>query len=194
MLKAMSIEDEKIDQIIEAHTETVDALKEERDNYKAEAEKLPDVQKELNKIKETTAQDDAKNPYKVKYDALKEEFKAYKDEVSAKEVKADKTKAFRDLLKEVGVSEKRLDSVIKVTDIDSIELEDGKIKDVDALKSSVKEEWADFIPTEGTKGANVSNPPANNGGAVKTKEEIKAIKDTSERQQAWKEYLMRKDG
>lgn len=190
----MSIEDEKIDQIIEAHTETVDALKEERDNYKAEAEKLPDVQKELNKIKETTAQDDAKNPYKVKYDALKEEFKAYKDEVSAKEVKADKTKAFRDLLKEVGVSEKRLDSVIKVTDIDSIELEDGKIKDVDALKSSVKEEWADFIPTEGTKGANVSNPPANNGGAVKTKEEIKAIKDTSERQQAWKEYLMRKDG
>ena len=34
MLKAMGIEDEKIDQIIEAHTETVDALKEQRDGYK----------------------------------------------------------------------------------------------------------------------------------------------------------------
>ena len=34
MLKAMGIEDEKIDQIIEAYTETVDALKEQRDQYK----------------------------------------------------------------------------------------------------------------------------------------------------------------
>ena len=37
MLKAMGIEDEKIDQIIEAHTETVDALKVERDQYKEDA-------------------------------------------------------------------------------------------------------------------------------------------------------------
>ena len=43
MLKAMGIEDEKIDQIIEAHSETVDALKEQRDQYKADAEKLPEV-------------------------------------------------------------------------------------------------------------------------------------------------------
>ena len=37
MLKAMGIEDEKIDQIIEAHTETTDALKQQRDEAKAEA-------------------------------------------------------------------------------------------------------------------------------------------------------------
>ena len=47
MLKAMGIEEEKIDQIIEAHSETVDSLKADRDSYKEDAEKLKDVQKEL---------------------------------------------------------------------------------------------------------------------------------------------------
>ena len=42
-LKAMGIEDEKIDEIIAAHAETVDALKEQRDNYKAQADELAEV-------------------------------------------------------------------------------------------------------------------------------------------------------
>ena len=37
MLKAMGIEEEKIDQIIEAHSETVDSLKADRDTYKEDA-------------------------------------------------------------------------------------------------------------------------------------------------------------
>ena len=37
MLKAMGIEDEKIDQIIEAHTETTDPLTRERDVYSLDA-------------------------------------------------------------------------------------------------------------------------------------------------------------
>ena len=47
MLKAMGIEEEKIDQIIEAHTESIDALKEQRDQYKVDAEKLPALQKKI---------------------------------------------------------------------------------------------------------------------------------------------------
>ena len=54
-LSAMGIEDEKIDQIIEMHTDVTNALKEERDTYKADAEKLPAVQKELNELKDTAA-------------------------------------------------------------------------------------------------------------------------------------------
>lgn len=34
MLKAMGIEEDKIEQIIEAHADTVDALRDERDGYK----------------------------------------------------------------------------------------------------------------------------------------------------------------
>lgn len=47
MLKAMGIEEEKIEQIIEAHTETVDALK----AYKEDADKLKNVQRELDDLK-----------------------------------------------------------------------------------------------------------------------------------------------
>ena len=53
MLKAMGIEEEKIEQIIEAHAETVDTLKEQRDTLKADSDKLAEVQKELDKAKKS---------------------------------------------------------------------------------------------------------------------------------------------
>lgn len=185
MLKAMGIEDEKIDQIIEAHSETVDALKEERDKYKVEAEKVPGIKKELDELKEAAEKNEGKNPYKVKYEALKEEFETFKADTEKAASKAAKEDAYKALLKEAGVSEKRIAAVLKVSDIDSVELDkDGKIKDADALKKSIKEEWSDFISTEGTKGADTTNPPANNGGSKMSKEDIFAIKDTAQRQQA----------
>ena len=62
-----------------------------------------------------------------------------------------------------GGSEKRIDAVLKVSNVDGIELEDGKIKDADKLTENIKTEWADFIVTTQQKGANPANPPANNG-------------------------------
>lgn len=50
-LKAMGIEDDKIEQIIDAHTETVDGLKADIDKYREDALELADVQKELNDLK-----------------------------------------------------------------------------------------------------------------------------------------------
>jgi hypothetical protein len=44
-LAAMGIEAEKVDEIIAAHTETVNALKEERDTAKAQAAKVDDLTK-----------------------------------------------------------------------------------------------------------------------------------------------------
>lgn len=156
----MGLTDEQVDSIIEMHTDTVDALKEQRDAYKAGAEKLPSVSKELKEAKETLDSLD-KDAYKVKYDALKEEFETYKTEQTAKETKTAKESAYRELLKSAGVSEKRIESVLRVSDIDGIELIDGKIKDADKLAKSIKEEWADFIPVKTEEGAKVSNPPSN---------------------------------
>lgn len=185
MLKAMGIEDEKIDQIIEAHSETVDALKEERDKYKVDAEKVPGIQKELDAFKEAAEKNEGKNPYKVKYDALKEEFETFKANTEKAASKAAKENAYKALLKETGLIEKHIDKVLRVSDLEGIELDaDGKIKDADKLKESIKKEWDDFIPQDkGTQGASTSTPPANTGGK-KTKDEILAIKDTAERQKA----------
>lgn len=164
-LSAMGIEEEKIEQIISAHTEVTNALKEERDSYKEKAEQYATVKKELNELKKQTEEGEDKNPWKVKYDALKEEFDGYKSDIEKKQTEANKSKALKSLLKEIGISEKRIDAVAKVTDISSITLgEDGKIVDVDKLKSSLTKEWSDFIVTENEQGAKVATPPANNGG------------------------------
>lgn len=173
-LKAMGIEEEKIEQIIEAHGETVDALKEERDNYKADAEKLADVQKKLTKAEDALAKKgDGETVLKEDFDKLKDEYDKYKAGIDAEKLHTAKETAFRELLKAAGVSEKRIASVLKVTDIDGVEIDkDGKIKDAEKHTEDVKSEWADFIETTTTKGANTANPPANNGKGVKTKEEI----------------------
>ena len=171
-----------MDEIIAAHTEVTDALKQERDGYKADAEKLPGIQKELDDLKSTT---DGKNTWKVKYEALKEDFDQYKNDVEAKAAKTAKEDAYKKLLEETGVSPKRIAAILKVSDFDSIELDDsGAIKDADKLKDSIKEEWADFIQTTQTKGATTATPPSSTGKATMTKEEIYAIKDSAERQKA----------
>lgn len=164
MLKAMGIEEEKIDQIIEEHAETVTALKQQRDQYKVDAEKLPGVQKELDDLKEA-AEKDGENPYKAKYEDLQQQFDDYKADVTAKETKAKKTAAYRKLLKDAKVSEKRLDSILKLSPVDDIELDDkGEIKDAEDVKKKIEEEWSDFIVTEETHGADSNNPPGGSGG------------------------------
>ena len=187
MLTGMGLTEEQVKAILEGHKESLDHYQSEADKAKAEADdakaQLEKVQKELNKLKDEA--DEGKNPYKVKYEAIKEEFDAFKNDVESKETKAKKTEAYKEFLKECGVSEKRIASVVKVSDVDSIELdENGKIKGADELKTSIKDEWSDFIVTEETKGANTSTPPSNTGGNKRSKEEILAIKDTAERQQA----------
>lgn len=184
-LSAMGVEPEKVDEIINAHVEVVDSLKAERDAFKADAEKLPGVQKELEDLKASAGKEDS---YKVKYDALKEEFEEYKNGITAEQSKAKKESAYRQLLIDAGVSEKRIDAVMRVSDYGSIEFDDeGKIKNSEELTKGIKEEWADFIPQHSTEGAKVSNPPANTGKASKTYEEIRAIEDPIARQRAMAE-------
>ena len=179
MLKAMGIEDEKIDQIIEAHSETVDSLKADRDSYKEDAEKLKDVQKELDDLK--AKGDDG---WKEKHDRLKVEFDQYKNDVQEKETKAAKEAAYRAILKDANLSEKGIEKAVKYAEWDKIELdEDGKLKGANDHIKAVREEWAEYVTTTTTTGAKTSTPPVNNGGKTgKTKEEIMAIRDPAVRQ------------
>ena len=167
-LSALGIEAEKIDEIIDAHTDTVNALKEERDKYKASHEALQGVQKELDDLKKA-AEQNGENPYKQQYDDLKKEYDDYKADVDARELAAKKKDAYSALLKKAGVSEKRIGAIVKVSQIDDVELDkDGKIKDADDLEKKLKEEWKDFIVTEETHGAETKTPPEGAGGGSNT--------------------------
>ena len=196
MLSAMGLEADKIEQIIEAHTETVSGLKQQiadlgddlakaKVSGTADSERLKDVQKELDTLKAQVAED-AKSREGKDYDALKKEFDDYKADIQAKAEKSAKEKAFRDLLSDMKVSDKGVSLILKYQGVNGIELdEDGKLKDAPALRKAVKEDWSDYISTVETKGADTKTPPGSDSGAGKmTKADIMKIKDTSERQKA----------
>lgn len=187
-LTALGIEADKVDEIITAHTEVTDGLKAERDSYKADAEKLAGVQAELDGMK-AAQEKDGKDPWKVKYEALKEDFDAYKNQQTEKETKARKEAAYKKLLQDAGVAEKRIAAVLRVTDLDSVELDkDGNVKDAEKHTDSIKAEWSDFIQTTSVKGAETATPPQNSGASAITKADILKIKDTGERQKMIAEH------
>lgn len=160
-LKAMGIEAEKIDEIIDAHSETIEALKKERDLYKEDAEKLTTVQKELDDIKAK-----GEEGYKAKYEKEHKDFEDYKNSQAKKEESAKKEKAYKALLKEAGISDKRIESIWKVTDASTIKLDkDGNIEDSANVKENAKKEWADFVVNEGKKGADTATPPEGGKGS-----------------------------
>ena len=169
MLQAMDISDDKIDQIIDAHKNTIsgltderDKLIEERDKLKTENTRLANVEKDL--VKAQAKLDDAADSAQKLTD-LQKQFDDYKADVDAKAKAASKTAAYKALLREAGVNEKRIEAVLKVSDISKIELDaDGKIKDSKTVVDGIKSEWADFIVTEGKQGAQTPTPPANDGG------------------------------
>lgn len=94
LLKGMGLTEEQQDTIIEAHTDTVNGLKADIDRYKADAEKLPGVQKELDDLKGKG--DDG---YKEKYESEHKAFEDYKTSVAAEKTTAAKEKALETALK-----------------------------------------------------------------------------------------------
>ena len=181
-LKAMGLTDEQVDSIVEMHTETVDGLKDKLKAAEDKANKLDDVQKELDGLKANSGDD-----YKAKYEAEKKAFADYKADQTAKETKAAKEKAVKAYFEGKNITGANLDIAMRGCrdEIGAIELDGDKIKDTAALDALVGGTFAGLVVTKSVHGAQTANPPANNGGKnYKTKEEILAIKDRAERQNA----------
>jgi hypothetical protein len=192
MLKAMGIEDEKIDQIIEAHTETVDAIKEQREAYRADAEKLPGVQRELDALKNNSG-----NDYKAKYEKEKKDFQDYKNGIAEKESAAAKEKAARAYFESKGIPADSMGLVIRgaKAEISGLELDGEKIKDSTALDTLLSGDYKGLIGKTTTKGTDTKTPP-NTSGGIKSREEIykkddkgRYILSTAERQAALAESM-----
>ena len=174
--------EEKEQQIMEGHIAVTDGLKDKIEGLQAEADKAADLQKQLDGI---SGGEDFKAKYEKEHQAF-EDFK--KQTASDAEMTAVKA-AYRKMLIGEGISEKRIDAIMKVTDFKNMKRDkDGNLDNADALKKTIAEEWGDFKTTVTQKGADVSKPPQNSGKTM-TREEIMAIKDTSARQKAIAENL-----
>lgn len=184
MLTAMGIEPDKVDQIIESHSETVEGLKKQAEELREQASKVPSLEKQVEDLKAAQPTED----WQAKYDELKQEFDGYKVKVEQEHAEAEKSSLYRSMLREAGVDEKRIDAILKVTDLGEISVKDGAIQDPDTVKQAIADEWGGFITQTSTQGAKVDEPPAN-AGVKMTRDEIMAIKDTSARQKAIAENI-----
>lgn len=188
-LKAMGLTEEQVESIVEMHAETVDGLKEKLTAAEADAQKLKDVQKELDDLKARGADD-----FKAKYEKEHNDFEDFKKGVTEKETKAAKEAAVRAYFEGKNITGANLAIAMRGArdEISAVELDGEAIKDTTALDALVSGEFAGLVVTTTTRGAKTATPPANNGGGGKlTRADIFAKDDhgrykmsTAERQKA----------
>ena len=179
MLKAMGIDDEKIDQIIEAHTEVTDALKNENEGLKKKANDYDTVKKELDGLKANPTDD-----WKEKHDKVKKEFDDYKNGIESEKTLASKKNAVKSIIEGAGIKDPAIVELIMLkTKYDNIELDGDKVKDAEALTNTIKTDYSAYVEKDSKGGAKVDNPPGKSGGRM-TAEEIMAIPDRAERRAA----------
>lgn len=177
--------DEMENRLVALHLSVTDPMKDDIAKYKAQAEQLENVQKELDGLK-------AKGDYKERYEAEHQAFEDYKNAQAQKETQAAKEKAAKAYFEDKGITGANLDIAMRGAkdEISGLELDGDKIKDAKALSDLVSGTYAGLIVTKTTQGAATATPPANTGGGSgKTKEDILKIKDTSERQKAIAENI-----
>lgn len=168
-LASLGLEQDKIDAIIESHTEVTDALKADITKYKTEAEKIPDLEKQVKEAEQHKA--DAEK-YKKDYEAEKSAHDKLKSDNAAQAENAKKTAALKKLLKDNGYHDKGIDKIVKYGGLlKDLELdENGIIKDAETLlKDKVDSEWNEYkgktekfehVPGSQPNGGGESNKPS----------------------------------
>lgn len=169
LLEGMGIEDKAIESIIEAHSDTVNGLKADRDKYKEQAAKVPDLQKQL---EEAQSAGNDTDEWEQKYNDEHQAFEDFKAQIEVERADAEKAQAYRGMLMAAGIDPKRIDAIMRVTDLSKVEMEDGKLKEPGELEKAAKEEWADFVVKTQTKGSNPANPPKQVGGVEGADQEV----------------------
>lgn len=152
--------DKRIDKIIDGHLDTVNGLKADVLRYKADAEKVPGLQRELDTLKNG---EDGKT-WKQKYEEEHSAFESHKETQSKEKTRAAKEAAYRAQLSAAGIDDKRIGTIIKASGdtIEALELnDDGTVKNADQLAESIKTEWGDLITTTVVTGVNT---PAGGSG------------------------------
>ena len=173
-LSAMGIEGDKIDQIIEMHSETVNGLKDQISEYKTKAEKLPEITKELDELKKATENPDE---YKEKYESEKQAFEEFKKNIETEKVNSAKDKLYRQLLSENHVKSNKIDLIMRTVNLDKLELDGDKLKDSADLNKAIMNDWADFIETTEVKGTDTATPPNGAENAVEYGNQIQKFRE-----------------
>lgn len=165
--------------LVALHLGVVDPLKDDLTKYKADAEKLPGVQKELDDLKAA-----GDGGYKEKYEKEHSAFETFKTDITAKESKAAKEKAVRAYFESKNITGANLDLAMRGCgeEMVALELDGEKIKDTKSLDALVDGTYKGLVSKQTVRvdtGARF-----NGGGKPMAKDEIMQITDRAERRAA----------
>lgn len=165
--------------LVALHLGVVDPLKDDLTKYKADAEKLPDIQKQLDDLKAA-----GDGGYQEKYEKEHKDFEDFKANVTAKESKAAKEKAVRAYFESKNITGANLDLAMRGCgeEMAAVELDGEKIKDTKSLDALVDGTYKGLVSKQTVRfdtGARF-----NGGGKPMTKDEIMQITDRAERRAA----------
>lgn len=153
-LATMGIESEKIEEIVAAHLEVVNGLKDERDQLRESASRLEAVQKELDGLKKSGGE------WQTKYEQEHEAFEQFKADVETTNTKRKKSDVYRDAMKRVNIPDKMLDALLRIANVDDVILaEDGTATNIADVEKAIKETFSDYIRTESTQLNTPDTPP-----------------------------------
>ena len=159
--------DEIATKLVELHRGVVDPLKDDLDaakrdatKYKAEADKVPGLQKDLDEAKKG-------EDWKDKYEKEHQSFEDYKTKIARDAETAKVQAAYKKLLIEERISEKTLDAVMAATDYSGMKLkDDGTLDGIEDLKKDIDTKWGSFKVSQRQRGKDVETPPAGAQGGT----------------------------
>ena len=165
--------------LVALHMGVVDPLKDDLTKYKADAEKLPGVQKELDDLKAA-----GDGGYKEKYEKEHSAFETFKTDITAKESKAAKEKAVRAYFESKNITGANLDLAMRGCgeEMAALKRDGEKITDTKPLDALVDGTYKGLVSKQTVRvdtGARF-----NGGGKPMTKDEIMQITDRAERRAA----------
>ena len=107
----------------------------------------------------STMQNDAKK-FKADYEKERSDFEIFRNEQKKKELKAAKERVFRNIIGAAGIAEKRIDAVLRISNLDDLELDEAGVpRNSEILTEKIREEFPEFIVTSKEMGAMVMTPP-----------------------------------
>ena len=149
-LKTLGLNDDQISAVIDAHGETVTALNTKYSELEAKynsakesADKLPNVQKELDDLK--------KSDFKSKFEAEQSAHNALKETISREKAHTAKEKAVRAYYEGKNIKGNNLTIAMRGTDLDRLQLDDsGNLADTAALDALVEGDFQPLVTTRRT--------------------------------------------
>lgn len=144
--------------VVDPLLDDLDSAKRDATKYKAEADKVPGLQRDLDEAKKG-------EDWKAKFEKAEKDLKDYKDQIARDAETAKVKAAYKKLLTDERISEKALESVLNATDYSKMKLkEDGTLDGIEDLKKDIDTRWGGFKAQQRQRGERVDNPPPGDQG------------------------------